>query len=199
LRVILLFIFFIIAFSHPVQAEEKPLFENKMGSCNIKAIANERWKAIQVRVFTDGLVKDVCSIRKDETLKIIKETFSALAKSQDKIVYESLYLGRIIYNEWLSKHLVDRSIKDLNWSTELGQPKPGHKIASVVEKILGDPGIINKINTSLTVGSYRATGFSCEKILVSSPKTKRFEPDWTPVGKRVPFDAMCWLKLSSMN
>jgi hypothetical protein len=162
-------------------------------------VANEHWRAIQVRIFSDGQDKNSCSVKKDTTLKIINNTFSELTKSKSEIIFESLYLGRIIYNEWLSRHLVDRSLEEINWSTESGRPKNGHKIAAIVEKILEDPTIVNEINKSSTIGGYRVTGFSCEKILVSSSQTKKFEPDWTPTGKKVPYDAMCWLKLSPIK
>ena len=142
MRVIINSIFIIISVAHTVQAEEKILYEEKIGFCTIKAVANTRWKVVQMRIFSNGSEKDSCPIRKEETLRIVKETFSALTKSPDEITYESLYLGRIIYNEWLSRHLVDKSLEEINWSTESGRPKNGHKIAAVVEKILGDP-IVN--------------------------------------------------------
>jgi hypothetical protein len=173
------------------------VYEGKAGPCPVTVEANQTWHVLQLRRLPDAWKDDRCRIGREDLTAILQGAFAALAESGDPTRYHSVFLGRIIYHEWLGRYLVERSLVHEDWSTESGRPKNGKMINELVNEILGEPAILDVLNPPIADAGYAMTGMSCEKVLVSNKNTKKFEPEWTPEGKRVPFDAMCWMVLSA--
>lgn len=159
--------------------------------------ANQKWHVLQLRRPAEIAESDACLIGRDGTVAILRDAFAALEKSGDRTRYSSVFLGRIQFNEWLGRYLVERSLVHEDWSTATGKLQNGKMINMLVNEILSEPAILDAVNAAMAGSGYAATRISCEKVLVSNKRTKPYEPGWTPLGKRVPFDAMCWLVLSA--
>ena len=181
----------------PAFADETVIYEGKAAPCAVTVTSIPKWHVLQLRRVPETEDRDECLISRDDTVAILKGAFAALAESGDRTRYKSVFLGRIQFNDWLGRYLVERSLVHEDWSTETGKPLNSKMINKLVNEILSEPAVLDVANAALAGTGYAAAGVSCEKVLVSNKRTKPFEPDWTPDGKRVPFDAMCWLVLSA--
>lgn len=178
-----------------VHADEKTLYKGLAGLCIVTVSADDQWHTLMVRRSSESGSAEPCRVGKAETLDILTGAFAKLAERGTDLQYGSVFLGRIEYYDWLSRHLVDRSGDHPDWSGETGRPVEGKEINDLANRILSEPAILDFLNPAAKTAGYTFTGFSCEKVLVSGPTTKDFEPDWTPEGRHAPYDAMCWLSL----
>ena len=196
-RLLALSVFATALLAAAASADETILFEGMAGECPVTVEANPTWHVLTVRRSPESYESGACLIDREDTAAILEGAFAALTQGADRTAYTSVFLGRIEYYDWLSRHLVERAQSHADWSAESGQTRQGRIINDLVNEILGEPAVLGAMNTALAGSGYSATGMSCEKVLVSGKDTKAYEPDWTPRGKRVPFDAMCWLVIAA--
>lgn len=178
------------------------LFETQNPSCRTAIIVNKRWKVLRVRQSNIVENNNRCTATKEDLYAVLAGAFDRMVESGDQTPYESVFLGRIMYFDWLGRHLVERALSDKRWSTKAGKPHgdaAALALNAYVGDVLGEAAVLGDLNPAAAIANYVFAGVSCEKTLVSSSSTKPFEPKWTPKDKRVPYDAMCWLKLEKLN
>ena len=137
-----------------------------------------------------------CGITEDETAYAVERLFATLRETGDTVQYDSLAVGRVLNYDWLGRHLVQQAQTDAAWSVNEGRPTDGTNLNDYVERLLSRPVVLDVMNRALRGSRFRASDVSCEKVLISSPDTGPFQPDWVPRDARVPFDAMCWYGLT---
>jgi hypothetical protein len=195
-RVALLVSFFAAIVIAPLaRADDVVLYAEQDTACPVKVTADKKWQVLKIRISPGNADGKRCRIDKEKTLTTLEAAFRVLAERDDTTRYKSVFLGRVEFHDWLSRHLVDRASAHPDWSTETGRPARGKNINGLVNEILGEPVILDALRPAVRQGGYRPTGFSCEKVLVSSSGTRRVEPVWASQTKHVPYDALCWLKL----
>lgn len=195
-HVVLLFsLFTAIVIAPLVRADDVLLYTAQNTECPVRVTADKKWQVLKIRISPGNADGKRCRIDKEKTQTTLQSASHALAERDDTTRYKSLFLGRIEFYEWLSRHLVSRASAHPDWSTETGRPTHGKNINALVNEILSEPEILNAFRPTLARAGYQPASFSCEKVLVSSPRTRHIEPAWATNAKHVPYDAMCWLML----
>jgi hypothetical protein len=167
--------------------EERVLYEAPAAGCTLAVTAEDRWQGIRLRRRPAG---SDCRIDAETAIAALTRAFEATFGGPR---FTSLFLGRIEYLDWMSRHLVARARGEDGWAAA---HKGSGAHNAYVGRVLAEPQAAGVLDGAAAAGGYRIAGVSCEKVLVSGPDTRRFQPGWVPDGARVPFDAMCWLKLA---
>ena len=166
--------------------DERVLYEGPVDGCTLAVTADDRWQGIRLRRRPAGT-----DCRLDE-VSVGEALARAFAAAADGPRATSLFLGRVEYLDWMSRHLVERALGDAGWAAGAGAG--AHN--AFVARVLNEPEATAPLADAIAAGGYRIDGVSCEKVLVSGPATARLHPPWVPRGARVPYDALCWLRLA---
>lgn len=178
---------------------EVSLFSAQRSDCTIDASSTTEWRTIifRIRPYRDA---SACVATQDDTAGLIGLAFATLAlKKTDTAGYRSIFLGRLIDYEWLSRRLAEHAVADPGWSGMTGKTKSGERAEAYIQRVLAVRPILDPIDAALKPYGYRSRGFSCEKAMVSGPDTKPFEPAWVAPDKRLPFDALCHLTIEPLS
>ena len=181
---------------------EIPLFKAEREACDINATATSEWRTIIFRISPHADATQTCVATQDDTAGLITLAFATLSIKEmdtDGATYQSIFLGRLIDYEWLSRQLSEGAETDANWSAAAGKAKNGERAEDYVQRSLDIPPVLDPLSEALKPYGYRAGGFSCEKAMVSEPDTRPFQPAWVAPDKRLPFDALCHLVLKPLE
>jgi hypothetical protein len=181
---------------------EIPLFTAEREACDINATATSEWRTIIFRITPHPGASRTCVATQGDTAGLIALAFTTLSiKEMDRegASYRSIFLGRLIDYEWLSRRLSESAETDANWSTASGKARDGERAEAYVQRSLDAPSVLDPLSDALKRYGYSAGGFSCEKAMVSGPDTKPFQPAWVAPDKRLPFDALCHLVLKPLE
>ncbi len=181
---------------------EVPLFTAQRDACEIKATSTSQWRTIIFRIAPLPGASRPCVVTQNDTAGLIGLAFATLALNELDMeggTYRSIFLGRLIDYEWLSRHLSKYAEREADWSTAMGKTKNGERAEAYVQRVLGVLPVLDPIDEALKPYGYRAAGFSCEKAMVSGPDTRDFQPSWVAADKRLPFDALCHLVLKPLQ
>ena len=181
---------------------EIPLFTAERDACDFKATSTEEWRTIIFRITPRPGASRTCVATERDTLGLISLAFATLEMKQmdgEGPVYQSIFLGRLIDYEWFSRHLSKYAERDADWSAATGKAKSGERAEAYVQRVLEFRPVLDPIDAELKPYGYRASGFSCEKAMISGPDTQPFQPAWVAPDKRLPFDALCHLVLKPLN
>ncbi len=181
---------------------EIPLFTAQREACDINATATSEWRTIIFRIAPHQGATRTCVATKNDTAGLITLAFATLSiKEMDTegASYRSIFLGRLIDYEWLSRQLSESAEADANWSAATGKASDGQRAEAYVQRMLDVPSVLDPLSDALKTYGYLAKGFSCEKAMVSGPDTKPFQPTWVAADKRLPFDALCHLVLKPIK
>lgn len=181
----------------PVAADGVVLYRGAVKACVVQATAEAQWQTVALRLEKPAAAGLSCRLDREDTLDALARSLSALAAEGGNVVYRSIFLGRIVDYEWLSRHLAEAAARSAGWSGATGKPKAGATPNSVVARLLADAEILAAASAAAEPAGYRVTGVSCEKVLVSGSGLEALQPDWVPAGARLPFDALCWLMLTA--
>ncbi|MGH6946222.1 MAG: hypothetical protein ACREDZ_02745 [Kiloniellales bacterium] len=173
------------------------LYRGAAQGCTAQVTADAQWQTIALRLEKPAGAGLSCRLERADTLDALARSLSALEAEGGPIVYRSIFLGRIVDYEWLSRHLADAAARSADWSTATGKPNNGATLNSFAAGLLAEPEILAATSAAAKPAGYRVTGVSCEKVLVSDPGLQAVQPDWVAAGKRLPFDALCWLILTA--
>lgn len=180
---------------------EVPLFTAQREACDINATATSEWQTIIFRIAPHQGATRTCVATQNDTAGLITLAFATLSiKEMDtEASYRSIFLGRLIDYEWLSRQLSESAEADANWSAATGKASDGERAEAYVQRMLDVPSVLDPLSDALKPYGYRAGGFSCEKAMISGPDTKQFQPAWVAADKRLPFDALCHLVLKRIE
>ena len=198
----LLFPFLLLLAARAHADTEIPLFTAQREACDINATATSEWRTIIFRIAPHQGARRTCVATQADTVGLITLAFATLAiKEMDTegATYRSIFLGRLIDYEWLSRQLSKGAEADADWSAATGKAKDGERAEAYVQRSLDVPSVLDPLGDALKPYGYRAGGFSCEKAMVSGPDTKPFQPAWVAADKRLPFDALCHLVLKPLE
>lgn len=178
---------------------EVPLFTAQRSACDIDASSTSEWRTIILRIRPHPGAASACVVTPDDTAGLIGLAFATLAmKKMDTAAYRSVFLGRLIDYEWLSRRLAEHATGDVDWSVTSGKTKNGERAEAYIQRVLAVRPVLDPIDEALKPYGYRSRGFSCEKAMVSAPDTKPFQPAWVAADKRLPFDALCHLTIEPL-
>ena len=181
---------------------EIPLFTAEREACDISATATSEWRTVIFRITPHPGASRSCVATQDDTAGMIALAFSTLSiKEMDTegAAYRSIFLGRLIDYEWLSRRLSESAEADANWSAATGKARDGERAETYVQRSLDAPSVLDPLSDELKPYGYRAVGFSCEKAMISGPDTGPYQPAWVGPDKRLPFDALCHLVLKRIE
>ena len=181
---------------------EVPLFTAQREACDINATATSEWRAVIFRITPHPGASRTCVGTQGDIAGLIALAFTTLSiKEMDRegASYRSIFLGRLIDYEWLSRQLSESAEADANWSAATGKASDGERAEAYVQRKLDVPSVLDPLSEALKPYGYRAGGFSCEKAMISGPDTKPFQPAWVAADKRLPFDALCHLVLKPLE
>lgn len=198
----LLLPFLLLPAAHAKADTEIPLFTAEREACDINATATSEWRTIIFRITPHPGASRTCVTTQSDTAGLITLAFATLSiKEMDTkgATYRSIFLGRLIDYEWLSRQLSESAEADANWSATTGKARDGERAEAYVQRSLGTPPVLDPLSAALKPYGYRAGGFSCEKAMISGPDTKPFQPAWVAADKRLPFDALCHLVLKPLE
>jgi len=199
---LLLFSFLALFAVRAIADTEVPLFSAQREACDINATATLQWRTIIFRIQPHQGAAGACVVTQGDTLGLIDLAFDTLARNEldaGDVRFQSIFLGRLIDNEWLSRHLSKHAELDADWSAVTGRSKSGERAEAYVQRALEIRAVLDPIDEALKPYGYRAGGFSCEKAMISGPDTKPFQPAWVAADKRLPFDALCHLVLKPLE
>jgi hypothetical protein len=187
----------------PARADtEIPLFTAERETCDIHGSATVEWRSVILRIANRAGATHACVVTQSDTLGLIGLAFDALGRNGlDKTAgdYKSIFLGRLIDYEWLSKHLAKHAERDAGWSSAEGKASGGERAEAYVQRSLEIRPILDPLDDVLKPHGYRTGGFSCEMAMISGPDTVPYQPAWVTPGKRLPFDALCHLVLKRIE
>jgi len=198
----LLFPFLLLLAARANADSEIPLFTAEREACDINATATSEWRTIIFRITPRPSASRTCVATQNDTEGLITLAFATLSiKEMDTegATYRSIFLGRLIDYEWLSRQLSESAEADADWSATTGKARDGERAEAYVQRSLDTPSVLDPLSDALKPYGYRAGGFSCEKAMVSGPDTKPFQPAWVAAEKQLPFDALCHLVLKPLN
>lgn len=194
---------FLLLLAPRVNADtEIPLFTAEREACDINATATSEWRTIIFRITSHPGASRICVATQNDTAGLIALAFATLSIKEmatEGATYRSIFLGRLIDYEWLSRQLSEGAEADANWSTTAGKARDGERAEAYVQRKLDTPTVLDPLSDALKPYGYRAGGFSCEKAMVSGPDTMPFQPAWVAADKRLPFDALCHLVLKPLE
>jgi hypothetical protein len=114
----------------------------------------------------------------------ISELAGALDRSLDNIpagtTLRSIAVGRLISYPRLSESLKEMAASDAAWNDLTGKGHPSDN--AVVARLLHESPEAAPLRVAIERHGYTLTGFSVEKVLVTSAN-----------GSRLPYDAILWL------
>jgi hypothetical protein len=198
----LLFPFQLLLAPHANADTEVPLFTAQREACDVNATATSEWRTIIFRIARHQGATRACVATRDDTAGLITLAFATVALQKldtEGGAYRSIFLGRLIDYEWLSRQLSESAEADANWSAATGKAKDGARAEAYVQRSLDIPSVLVPLSDALKPYGYRARGFSCEKAMISGPDTRPFQPAWVAADKRLPFDALCHLVLKRIE
>lgn len=145
------------------------------------------WQTVSLRVSSENA--EPCAFTQPETLALLKEAMEQAKGAAQPV--KSVFLGRLMEHAWLQRHLVDTAPQDKQWLEAHAEKQPAGYAAIHLQRMLSVPYILDPINAALQPYHYRATRFSCEKVLILSASDMDL-PD-------IPHDALCWLVLEKQS
>lgn len=119
-----------------------------------------------------------------------------------KLDRATLELGRIIHYPWLSKALADAALRSPVWEPKKGRGRRGDDNPAVASMVDTRRLLVPLIPTFSRFG-IRARAGSVEKVLVGevgeTPELAPLEKTPTAMGKKLPYDAILWLRLEPVK
>lgn len=119
-----------------------------------------------------------------------------------KVDRASLELGRIVQYPWLSKALADAALRSPVWEQKKGRGRRT-KDNPAVASILDTRRVLAPLIPTFARFGIRARAGSVEKVLVGevgkTPELAPLEKTPTAMGKKLPYDAILWLRLEPMK
>lgn len=119
-----------------------------------------------------------------------------------KLGRASLELGRIVQYPWLSKALADAALRSPVWEPKKGRGRRGDDNPAVASMVDTRRLLAPLIPTFSRFG-IRARAGSVEKVLVGqvgkTPELAPLEKTPTAMGKKLPYDAILWLRLEPLK
>ncbi len=114
----------------------------------------------------------------------------------------SIGVGRIIEHPWLSEQLAIAALRSSRWNADTGKPQSGNDNLAVMQ-LIDDRKLLGAWVPIF--GRYGATirNASVEKVLVGrvgeTGELEAIAKDRSLLGKKLPFDAILWLRLEGTN
>ncbi len=110
----------------------------------------------------------------------------------------SIDVGRIVEHPWLSRRLALAALHSPRWDAARGKPRGGNENLAVAQMI-GDAKLVAAWADVFARHGASVRNASVEKVLIGRVgKTAELAPlaaDSAATGKRLPFDAILWLRL----
>ena len=110
----------------------------------------------------------------------------------------SIDVGRIVEHPWLSRRLAETALHSPRWDPEHGKPRAKDENFAVAQMI-GDAKLVAAWAEVFARHGASVRNASVEKVLIGRVgKTAELAPlaaDPAAAGKRLPFDAILWLRL----
>ena len=110
----------------------------------------------------------------------------------------SIDVGRIIEHPWLSRRLAEAALHSRHWDPARGKPRGGNDNAAVMH-LIDDAKLVAPWAAVFARHGATVHGTSVEKVLIGRVgETAELAPlaaDPAAAGKRLPFDAILWLRL----
>ena len=114
----------------------------------------------------------------------------------------SIDVGRIIEHPWLSRRLAEAALHSPRWDPARGKPRAGNDNAAVAQ-LIGDEKLVAPWAAVFARHGATVHNASVEKVLIGRVgETADLAPlasDPAATGKRLPFDAILWLRLERTN
>jgi hypothetical protein len=114
----------------------------------------------------------------------------------------SLELGRIIQYPWLSKSLAEAALRSPVWDPKRGRGRRGDDNPAVASMVDTRRLLLPLVPTFARFG-VRARAGSVEKVLVGevgeTQELAALEKTPTAAGKKLPYDAILWLRLEPLR
>ncbi|MDH5408979.1 MAG: hypothetical protein OEY00_10240 [Gammaproteobacteria bacterium] len=156
------------------------LHQERVNGCNIIIIHNAvkgQTGTIVVRGKDDDL--NYCNIAEKTLLPALDQAMKH--PDIDKLSeVRSIFLGRLVSYNWISAFISSHAATDPNWNKKQGRSVKD-STNKYVNKLLSSSEILTAFDKVMSKHQYRATRFSCEKILTNKD--------------RLPVDAMCWINI----
>jgi hypothetical protein len=167
-------------------------YSQTVRDCTLSLEYNPQWASLRLRAHQVTALS--CALSAAET-----ETFlaAALQNLPADAAFSSLSLGRLIDYQWISSFLAESAAKDANWSQQLGAPLAGQTYP-YVQRVLSDPQIKDVFVAIFSRHGYQIAGVNVEKVLISAPNMRGI-PDWVTAAGKVPFDAICYIRLKKSS
>lgn len=161
------------------------LHESRIQACAVRvehdAVAGEQG-VIVVRLLEQQ--EGDCRLSSSQLAHTIGQGIEQFRSQGQLAAFESIFIGRIYRYPWLSAYLLDAAAKDKGWKRQAGKPLAG-SANHYVNTVLFSGPLLAPVMKALDHDQYRLTGVSCEKVLLND--------------RRLPFDAMCWLRTQHYN
>ena len=135
-----------------------------------------------------------------ETSTVALQALLAQAFPQGRLPSESMSInvGRIIEHPWLSQLVATAALHSLRWDATGGKPRTGNDNL-VVMQLIDDDKLLGAWVPIFGRYGVMIRNASVEKVLVGrvgeTEALRSFEQDQYAIGKRLPFDAILWLRL----
>lgn len=125
-----------------------------------------------------------CDLSANQLADVIGQGMKELGGRRGLADITSIFIGRIYIYKWMSEYLGRTALNDKRWNRARRRPVAGSP-NQYVNTVLNSPALLGPIMKQVEKNQYRITGVSCEKVLTDE--------------RRVPYDAMCWLKLAGVK
>jgi len=180
-RICIFLILFVLSGQSPATGIEI-LYESQYGDCVVRGSYNSyRIADGVISVKVDKNNTGDCEVSSVQLVKAISESIRVYKSRNNKLVLKNIFIGRIYKYPHLSKFLQTSAENDRRWNRENGKPDKGH-VNYYVNKILYSKQLMKTVISELNILGISLTGISCEKVLINKNK--------------LPYDAMCWLKVN---
>lgn len=114
----------------------------------------------------------------------------------------SIDVGRIVEHPWLSRRLAETALHSPRWDAARGKPRGGNENFAV-SRMIDDEKLVAAWAAVFARHGATVRNASVEKVLIGRVgKTVELAPlaaDPAAAGKRLPFDAILWLRLERIK
>jgi hypothetical protein len=177
----------LLLFAGAAQAADS-VYSQTVRDCSVSLEYHPQWASLRLRAQHPAFRP--CALTAAETEAFLSAALPALPANA---AFSSLGLGRLIDYQWISALLAEAAAGDPAWSGVSGMPVEG-KTHVYVQRILSDAKIMDLFARAFGPYGYQITGVNVEKVLISAPNV-RGVPDWVTTTAKVPFDAICYIRL----
>jgi len=177
-------IFLLLAFFFSVPATagvNNLLYEHRFDECNL-TISHDVADSFDGVIVIRSLTKDYgyCAVSKQQVALSLAYAMKALVGNSNLKEVSSVFIGRLRSYKWMGDFLIRQSKISADWDSDLGKPLAGSN-STYVNAMLNVAEMLFPFSVPLQKHGYELTGVECEKIMVNNDK--------------LPYEALCWLKI----